>query len=153
MGNKTALGSDHRGLALKKHISVILDKMGIETDDMGVFTDDAADYPIIAKNVAHAVSTQTCSRGILICGSGIGMSIVANKFFGVRAALCSSVENARKSRQHNDANVLVLGQDIDEETISHILRVWFETPFEGGRHQRRLDQIRAIELENFKNTF
>ncbi len=152
MEDKTALGADHRGLSLKKTIAVILDKMGIVTEDMGVFTEDAADYPLIAKNVAHAVSTQHCSRGILICGSGIGMSIVANKFFGVRAALCATVEDARKSRQHNDANVLVLAQDIEEDTAAHILKAWYETPFEGGRHQRRLDQIRAIELENFKST-
>jgi ribose 5-phosphate isomerase B len=126
--------------------------MGIPVEDMGVFTDEAADYPLLAKSVARTVSDKTCARGILICGSGIGMSIVANKFPGVRAALCHTVDSARKSRLHNDANVLVLGQDVGQDTAKQMLKVWFETLFEGGRHQIRLDQIQAIEVENFKTT-
>lgn len=152
MGDKTAIGSDHRGFFLKQSIISALGEMGIPVEDMGVFTDEAADYPLLAKSVSRTVSEKTCARGILICGSGIGMSIVANKFPGVRAALCHTVDSARKSRLHNDANVLVLGQDVDQDTAKQILKVWFETLFEGGRHQIRLDQIQAIEVENFKTT-
>ena len=138
MGDKTAIGSDHRGFSLKQSIISVLNEMGIPVEDTGAFTEEAADYPLFAKRVARAVSEKTCARGILICGSGIGMSIVAN--------------SARKSRMHNDANVLVLGQDVDQATAKKMLKVWFETPFEGGRHQIRLDQIKAIETENFKST-
>ena len=152
MGYKTAIGSDHRGFSLKQSIITALKEMDIPVEDMGVFTEEAADYPLFAKRVARMVSEKTCARGILICGSGIGMSIVANKFPGVRAALCHTVDSARKSRMHNDANVLVLGQDVDQNTAQQMLKVWFETPFEGGRHQTRLDQIQAIETENFKST-
>ena len=152
MGDKTAIGSDHRGFSLKQSIISVLNEMGIPVEDTGVFIEEAADYPLFAKRVARAVSEKTCARGILICGSGIGMSIVANKFPGVRAALCHTVDSARKSRMHNDANVLVLGQDVDQATAKKMLKVWFETPFEGGRHQIRLDQIQAIENENFKST-
>lgn len=152
MGDKTAIGSDHRGFSLKQSIISDLNEMGIPVEDTGVFTEEAADYPLFAKSVARAVSEKTCARGILICGSGIGMSIVANKFPGVRAALCHTVDSARKSRMHNDANVLVLGQDVDQATANKMLKVWFETPFEGGRHQIRLDQIQAIETENFKSS-
>ena len=151
MGDKTAIGSDHRGFSLKQRIITTLKEMGITVEDAGVFTEEAADYPRFAKSVARMVSEKYCARGILICGSGIGMSIVANKFPGVRAALCHTVDLARKSRMHNDANVLVLGQDVDQATAQQMLKVWFETPFEGGRHQTRLDQIQAIEAENFKN--
>jgi len=152
MGDKTAIGSDHRGFSLKQRIITTLREMGIPVEDAGVFTEKAADYPLFAKMVARMVSEKHCARGILICGSGIGMSIVANKFPGVRAALCYTVDNARKSRLHNDANVLVLGQDVDQVTAQQMLKVWFETPFEGGRHQTRLDQIQAIEAENFKSS-
>jgi ribose 5-phosphate isomerase B len=152
MGDTTAIGSDHRGFLLKQSIIPVLDSMGIPVEDMGVFTGKAADYPLLAKSVARTISDKTCSRGILICGSGIGMSIVANKFPGVRAALCHTVDSARKSRQHNDANVLVLGENVDPKTARQMLKVWFETPFEGGRHQIRLDQIQEIEVENFKST-
>ena len=152
MGDKTAIGSDHRGFSLKQRIITTLREMGIPVEDAGVFTEEAADYPLFAKMVARMVSEKHCARGILICGSGIGMSIVANKFPGVRAALCYTVDNARKSRLHNDANVLVLGQDVDQVTAQQMLKVWFETPFEGGRHQTRLDQIQAIEAENFKSS-
>jgi ribose 5-phosphate isomerase B len=151
MGDKKAIVSDHRGFSLKQRLISALNEMAIPVEDMGVFTEEAADYPLFAKSVARMVSEKTCARGILICGSGIGMSIVANKFPGVRAALCRTVDSARKSRMHNDANVLVLGQDVDQNTAKQMLKVWFETPFEGGRHQIRLDQIQAIEAENFKN--
>ena len=152
MGDKTAIGSDHRGFSLKQKIILALKEMRIPVEDVGVFNEESADYPLFAKRVAQMVSDKTCARGILICGSGIGMSIVANKFPGVRAALCHNSDGARKSRMHNDANVLVLGEDVDQGTAQQMLKVWFETPFEGGRHQKRLDQIQAIETENFKNT-
>jgi ribose 5-phosphate isomerase B len=147
-----AIGSDHRGLPLKNHIKTTLIALGMAVQDVGTCSAESSDYPLFAKAVARTVSEQRCERGVLICGSGIGMAIVANKFFGVRAALCRSVEDARRSRQHNDANILALGEDIDPETARQMLKVWLETPFDGGeRHERRLAQIREIEEENFKN--
>ena len=147
-----AIGSDHRGLPLKNHIKTTLIELGMAVQDVGTCAAESSDYPLFAKAVARTVSEQRCERGVLICGSGIGMAIVANKFFGVRAALCRSVEDARRSRQHNDANILALGEDIDPETARQMLKVWLETPFDGGeRHERRLAQIREIEEENFKN--
>jgi ribose 5-phosphate isomerase B len=118
---------------------------------MGAFSEESSDYPMFARAVAASVSEKRCERGILICGSGIGMSIVANKFPGVRAALCRSIEDARRSRQHNDANILALGEEVAPETARQIFSVWFKTSPDGGeRHKRRLAQIRLIEQENFK---
>ncbi len=151
MRDKIAIGSDHRGFPLKIALKSTLDEMGIALEDMGTFSEESSDYPEFAKRVAQGVSEKRCSRGILICGTGIGMSIVANKFPGVRAALCHTTEAAQKSRQHNDSNVLVMGENIDPELAKKMLKVWCETPFEGGRHQRRLQQIQEIEKENFKN--
>lgn len=114
--------------------------------DFGADGRDSVDYPDYAIQVAESVSKGTLDRGILICGTGIGMSITANKFPGVRAALCHNAVTAEASRRHNDANVLVLGERVlDEETAVQIVRIWLETDFEAGRHQRRLDKIRAIE--------
>ncbi len=117
--------------------------------DIGTGSADSVDYPDFGARVARAVSSGEYDRGILICGSGIGMSIVANKFPGIKdAALCTDTESARLSRMHNDANVLVLaGRRTDPETAVAITRVWLDTPFEGGRHERRLEKIRNIEKE------
>jgi ribose 5-phosphate isomerase B len=143
---KIAVGCDHAGVSLKKEIIPLLEEMGIEWEDYGTKDEASCDYPDFGEKVAEAVSTGRVDRGILICGTGIGMSIVANKFPGVRAALCSEEYSAKMSRLHNDANVLVLpGRVIEEETARKIVKVWFETDFEGGRHQRRLDKIKAIE--------
>ena len=148
-----AIGSDHRGLPLKNLLKTTLAEQGITVEDVGAYSAESSDYPLFAKAVARSVSEKRCERGILICGSGIGMAMVANKFPGVRAALCRSVEDARRSRQHNDANVLALGEDVDPATARQMLTVWCETAFDGGeRHQRRLAQIMEIEQENFKNS-
>jgi ribose 5-phosphate isomerase B len=147
-----AIGSDHRGLPLKNLLKTTLTELGMMIEDAGTGSAESCDYPLFAKTVASSVSEQRCERGVLICGSGIGMAIVANKFPGVRAALCRSVQDARRSRQHNDANILALSEDIEAATARQILTAWLETPFDGGeRHQRRLAQIRQIEAENFKN--
>jgi len=140
------IGCDHAGLELKEEIVTLLGKLGIAFKDYGTFTEDSVDYPDFGLKVSKAVSDGEIDRGILICGTGIGMSIVANKFKGVRAALCHEPYSARMSRLHNDANVLVLGgRVIGKELAKEIAMVWFTTEFEGGRHQRRLDKITEIE--------
>lgn len=150
---KIAIGSDHRGFSLKNILKTALAAQGIAVEDMGAYSTESSDYPVFAKTVAASVSEKRCERGILICGSGIGMAMVANKFPGVRAALCRSVEDARRSRQHNDANVLALSEEVDPETARQMLTVWCDTAADSGeRHQRRLAQIRKIEQENFKNS-
>jgi len=141
---KIIIGSDHAGFALKE----ALKKAFHGITDIGAGSEESVDYPDFGARVARAVSSGEFDRGILICGSGIGMSIVANRFPGVRAALCTDTETARLSRMHNDANVLVLaGRRTDPETAVAITTVWLDTPFEGGRHARRLDKIRTIEEE------
>jgi len=142
-----AIGSDHGGLELKDRIARLLrDELGLSVDDVGTCSDASVDYPDYGTLVAEAVADGKAARGILVCGTGIGMSIVANKVNGVRAALCHNADTARLSREHNDANVLVLGgRVLDETTACDMVRIWFETPFEGGRHQRRLDKIQEIE--------
>jgi ribose 5-phosphate isomerase B len=143
---KIAIGCDHAGFALKNEITKILDGLNIEWEDFGTKDEESVDYPDFGEKVSIAVSKGNVDRGILICGTGIGMSIVANKFPGVRAALCSEDYSAKMSRLHNDANLLVLpGRVIEAETAKQIVVAWFKTDFEGGRHQRRLDKIRDIE--------
>jgi len=150
VSEKVAIGSDHRGFQLKQTLKEALDRMGMTVEDVGTFSEDSADYPEFAAKVARKVVSRECTRGILVCGSGIGMSITANKFSGVRAALCHDLNTARMSRLHNDANVLVLGESTGPELAQQMLKLWCETPFEGGRHQRRIDLIRTIEQGNFK---
>ena len=137
------IGSDHAGFALKEACKVHLQKEGTwEIKDIGVFSRESSDYPRIAHRVAQAVSRNECSRGILICGSGIGMSMVANRYRGVRAALCHNLYCARLSRLHNDANVLAMGERVLGEGLAlEILDVFLRTEFEGGRHQARIDQF------------
>ncbi|MBI4686775.1 MAG: ribose 5-phosphate isomerase B [Nitrospirae bacterium] len=145
---KIAIGCDHGGTALKKEILPVLKELSIEWEDFGTDTDESVDYPDFGERVSQAVSNGKVDRGILICGTGIGMTIVANKFPRVRAALCNEIYCAKMSRLHNDANLLVLGgRIVDKETARQIVQIWFTTPFEGGRHQRRLDKIRAIEAK------
>lgn len=144
---KIIIGADHGGFSLKESLKPFLAEMGFAVTDVGTESDQAADYPDFGAKTAEAVSTGLFQRGILICGSGVGMSIVANRFPGVRAALCLDTETARLSRMHNDANILVLaGRKTDPEAGKAILQVWLSTPFEGGRHQRRLDKIREMKL-------
>jgi len=150
VSEKIAIGSDHRGFKLKKNLIEFLHEQGVTVEDVGAFSEDAADYPEFARAVASKIACRECDRGILICGSGIGMSITANKFPGVRAALCHDEQSAKMSRLHNDANVLVLSESVDTDRARRILAVWRSTSFEGGRHNRRLELIRAIERENFK---
>jgi len=139
-----ALGSDHAGFELKQAIKDLLTAQGLSVQDFGTFSLDSCDYPDYARKVAEAVSQGLCHRGILVCGSGVGVSIVANKVRKVRAALVSEVEAAVLSRQHNDANVLCLGaRSTSEARAKEIITAWLTTEFEGGRHQRRIDKIES----------
>lgn len=147
MSEKIAIASDHRGIAVKAAIISRLEQLGADVLDMGPATDAPVDYPEYACKVAAAVSRGACDRGVLICGSGIGMSIVANKFRGVRAALCHDVRTATLCRLHNNANILVVGESAGEALAREMAAIWFETAFEGGRHQKRLDLIAAIEAD------
>ncbi len=143
---KIAIGSDHAGVGLKDRIGALLAELGQSVQDLGTNGNEPVDYPVYGARVAEAVSAGTVERGILVCGSGVGMSIVANKFPGVRAALCSDPQVARTSRAHNDANVLVLGERVlDAENGLAIVKAWLETPFDGGRHANRLKKIEEIE--------
>jgi ribose 5-phosphate isomerase B len=144
---KLALGADHGGVELKQEIVTFLQTIkNIEISDFGSMTRDSVDYPDFGKKVSEAVSNGGMDRGILICGTGIGMSIVANRFPRVRAALCHDNFTARMSRLHNDANVLVLGERVIGRGVAlDIVRAWLETEFEGSRHQQRLDKIKQIE--------
>ncbi len=140
------IGSDHAGFALKESIKGALTAGGFDVFDAGTHRGDSVDYPDYGTIAAERVSSGEFERGILICGSGVGMAIVANKFPGVRAALCLDEETARLSRQHNDSNILVLaGRKTEATSAERIIKAWLATPFEGGRHQKRLDKIRQIE--------
>lgn len=141
-----AIGSDHAGFQLKSLVADILRAAGIAVEDLG--TDDASsvDYPDFAHRVAAAVAGGTAERGVLICGTGIGMSMAANRHPGVRAALCHDAYTAEMARRHNDANVLCLGARVVGEGVAEqVLRIFLETPFEGGRHQRRVDSIERLQ--------
>jgi RpiB/LacA/LacB family sugar-phosphate isomerase len=140
------IGSDHAGFALKEHIKYFLNNTSREVTDVGTGSDESVDYPDFAFQVAEKVSSGEFERGILVCGSGVGMAIVANKVPGVRAVLCLDTDTARMSRMHNDTNVLALaGRRTDVETAQTIITTWLETEFDGGRHKRRLDKIKNIE--------
>jgi ribose 5-phosphate isomerase B len=141
-----AIGSDHAGLEMKTEIISVLRELGHEYIDYGTDTPQSVDYPDFGEKVSDAVSTGEAERGILICGTGIGMSIVANKFPNIRASLCNELFSAKMSRLHNDANILVLGgRIIGKDLAKEIVRTWMTTPFEGGRHANRLKKITLIE--------
>ena len=143
---KIVLGCDHAGVELKEAVASLLKSLGFEVDDVGTMSEESVDYPDFASGVAEAVSTGKDDRGIAICGTGIGMSIVANKYPGVRAALCHDSFTARMSRLHNDANILVLGGRVTGRDVAlEIVKQWLATPFEGGRHERRVGKITDIE--------
>lgn len=149
--SKIAIASDHAGVDLKGKINNYINKLGHSVWDLGTHNHDSVDYPDYGIPVAEAVSDGRVRRGILICGTGIGMSIVANKFSGVRAALCYDVFTAKVSRLHNDANILVLGEQVlEESTALEVVRVWLTTGFDGGRHARRLAKINEIEKTGVK---
>lgn len=146
-----AIGSDHGGYELKEEIKKYFEEKGIEYKDYGAYSTDRVDYPIVAKEVSKAVQDKVCERGILICRSGYGMAMVANKFKGVRSAPCFCEQAAKFSRMHNDSNVLALGADyITVDEAIAIVKMWIATEFEGGRHQERLNLVAEIENENMK---
>ena len=145
---KIALGADHAGFPLKEKIKEFLQNKGYEVLDMGTHSAESVHYPNFAEKVARAVQKGEADRGILICGTGIGMSITANKFKGIRAALCTNEYMARMSRRHNDANVLCLGERVlGVELALSIVEAWLEEEFEGGRHEVRVKLISDIENE------
>lgn len=148
---RIGVACDHGGFELKEELKAFLKSTGVEPIDMGSFNEESVDYPDFGVLVAEKVSRGELERGILICGTGIGMSIVANKFPGVRAALANDLYSARCSREHNDANILVIGgRMIGREVAREIVKVWLSTPFAGGRHQRRIDKIKALEKQHMK---
>lgn len=145
---KIAVGSDHRGFQIKARILAKIGEMGHEALDFGPINPENTDYPEVGARVASAVSHHEIDRGILICGTGIGMCIVANKFPGVRAASCHDDLTAEMSRRHNDANILCLSADLlGERLVAHMVELWLTTEFEGGRHARRLEKITQFEQE------
>lgn len=146
-----AIGCDHGGYKLKEELKKYMDEKNIEYRDCGTMSEESIDYPNIAKKVAKSVQSKECEKGILICRSGIGMSMCANKYKGIRCAVCYKEETAKYSRMHNDSNVLALGADyITTNEAICIFRMWLATEFEGGRHEERLKLIEEIENENMK---
>ena len=146
-----AIGCDHGGYKLKEEIKKYLDEKEIKYKDLGCMNEERVDYPNIAKDVANAVQSKECEKGILICRSGIGMSIVANKFKGIRCTLCHNEFTAKYARLHNNSNILAMGaDDVTVNDAICILRMWLATEFEGGRHEERLEIIKEIENENMK---
>ncbi len=143
---RIAVGADHAGWSLKETLVNYLIDRGWDVEDFGTFGPDSVDYPDYADKVAAAVAAGDAERGLLVCGSGQGMCIAANKTQGIRASLAHDVVSARLARQHNDANVLTMGSRfIAQGLAEEILAVWLETPYEGGRHTRRLEKIEQIE--------
>ena len=143
---RIAIGADHAGFALKQYLVAWLRSLGHDVDDRGTHSEAAVDYPAVCAEVGREVVAGRAERGIVIGGSGQGEQIAANKVLGVRAALCNDLYTARMSREHNDANVLAMGGRIVAPGLAdEIIKLWLATPFEGGRHQRRIDQIAAIE--------
>ena len=144
---RIAIGCDHWGVSLKQSVIKLITEAGHSYEDFGCYTTDPVDYPDIAKKVGEAVARGDFERGILVCNNGIGMSIASNKVKGIRAALCYTAFNARRTRQHNDANILCLGagEEQEQEPVSEIIDAFLTSEFEGGRHQRRVDKIRTME--------
>ena len=141
-----AIACDHAALEMKAEVIKILEERELAYEDFGTFTTDSCHYPIFGARAAQAVASGKCDRGILICGTGIGMSLVANKVKGIRCALCSDSYSAKMTRAHNDSNMLAMGaRVIGIEVAKDIVNAWLDTPFEGGRHQTRVDMITAIE--------
>ncbi len=143
---KITIGCDHGALALKDSVKEVLTALGAEIDDVGTFTEDSVDYPDIAEKVCAAVREGRAERGVVLCGTGIGISMAANKIRGIRCALCGDVYSARMARAHNDANVLALGgRVLGPGLAGDIVRAFFTQDFEGGRHARRVGKIMALE--------
>ena len=147
--NIIGISSDHGGFDLKTDIVLLLNELGHEVNDMGPENSKSVDYPDYGVSVAQAVISKNIFRGIVICGTGIGMSIVVNRFSGIRGALCSDLYTAKLSREHNDSNILIMGgRVVGHGLAKEIVKVWLSTPFEGGRHQKRIDKI--THFEKFK---
>lgn len=145
---RIAIGNDHRGVQFKVKLIDLLKRLGHETSDAGTDTPDSIDYPDIASAVAHQVANGDVDRGILICGTGIGMAIAANKVPGIRATTCHDEVTAEICRRHNDVNVLCLSADlVGEQRIQRLVEVWLSTEFDGGRHARRVGKIDALERD------
>jgi ribose 5-phosphate isomerase B len=143
---RVSIGSDHRGIQVKAKLIPLLKELGHDVHDVGTNGNESVDYPDYAKEVASQVSTGKADRGILICGTGIGMSIAANKVPGVRAANCHDEHTAEMSRRHNDVNVLCLSSIMnDDARIAQMTKIWLATEFEGGRHARRVEKISALD--------
>ncbi len=143
---KIVVGSDHGGYAIKEAMKEFFRKLGHEVTDVGTDSDSSVDYPDYAERVARAVSSGDFERGLLCCGTGIGMSMTANKVHGIRAAVCHNAFTAEMSRRHNDANVLCIGgRVLSTEEAREILRVWMEAPFDGGQHERRVGKINRVD--------
>ncbi len=148
---KIALAADHAGFEDKEKLKKTLDEMGVAYDDMGTFSCDSVDYPDYARKVGEAVAGGEYERGVLLCGSGTGMAIAANKVPGVRAAVAWNEDIAKLSRQHNDANVLALpARFVPQDEINKIVKAWFAADFEGGRHERRVEKIEQIEKDEMQ---
>ena len=142
---KVIIGSDHAGFTMKNQIKTLLESLGRSVDDVGCHSEDSVDYPVYGKAVAAGVASGEFPQGILVCGSGLGMSMIANRFVGVRAALCNDLYSAVLSRQHNNANLLVMGgRLIGSDLAGKIVSTWLETEFDGGRHQGRIEQLDDI---------
>ena len=147
--NMIALGCDHGGYGLMQDVIKHLEERGLEYKNYGCYSEESVDYPVYAKKVAHAVADGECERGILICGTGLGISLAANKVKGIRACVCSEPFTAKMSRAHNDCNVLAFGaRVVGGELAKMIVDTWINTEFEGGRHQRRVDLLMEIEEKN-----
>jgi ribose 5-phosphate isomerase B len=141
-----AMASDHAGLDLKKEIMLLLDEMKLPYKDFGAFSAERTDYVRYGYPAARAVASGECERGLLFCGTGMGMSLTANKVRGIRCAVCSDCYTAKLSREHNNTNMLALGSRVvGVELAKMMVKLWLETPFDGGRHQERLEQIARIE--------
>ena len=141
-----AIGCDHGGFELKEHIKKHLDEIGEEYKDYGTYSEESVDYPDCAAPVCKAIQDKTADKGILICGTGIGISIAANKHKGIRAALCSDVYSAKMTKQHNNANIICLGGRVTGRELPFmIVDTWLATEFEGGRHEARIEKIHKIE--------
>ena len=137
-----AIGADHAGVFMKNDLKKFIEDMGYEVKDFGTFTDESCDYPVYAKAVSEAVAKGDFEKGILVCGTGLGMSMAANKVKGIRAAVCTDPKSTEFTRRHNDANILCLGaRIIDEETAENLVKIFLTTEFEGGKHLKRISMF------------
>lgn len=141
-----AVACDHAALDMKRELLELLEEMGLQYHDYGTYSGESCDYPVFAARAAKAVASGECERGLLICGTGVGISLAANKVKGIRCVTCSEPYSAEMSRRHNNANMLAIGaRVVGSELARMIVRIWLTTDFEGGRHQRRVDMITALE--------